>query len=363
MREILAEHVPVLSAKNPFEIGLDGRRYYVCMKNISYLGFPHPEHKKRIQIPGSWQETLRKENSFLVGLYSYGGRNLFVLFDTARYRKNRLNNSSAHVHAIDLLSGDRYGTFEKVDKGGNRILVLREDRLKDTLLRIARGDRILLSPELSVVDAFAKEVPSRWKGKESYAEMQREGFPDALQPEWPGFYLEYRFSRFLAASPDTYGRLCAYVKDKRSGSLDFDLDFRQFLGDLKMHDHSSSAVLGNDLASVNAALDRDGRLWYVVASSRSVKDRDKGFEVTRYWNGLLNSRDGSGKSELSYGNRMKNEVALTEVVVAEINRANRKYLKEFAQGLNSNGTQRCMKAKIAKRDMDNFVIYRKSIAS
>lgn len=364
IRDILSRYLEVLNERNPFEVSIDGRRFLICAKSITYLGYPHPEHKKRIQIPGSWQEVLRKENAFLLGVYSYGGRNLFALFDTSRYRRNRLNNSSAHVHTIDLVSALRYGTFRKTDARGNQILVFTEERLKDVFTSLARREAVLLAPDLEVVDSFSKQVPSRWVGKRCYDEMLAAGFPDALQAEWPGFYLEHAFSAFLARNPETYGARCRYVKDKARASLDFDLAFSSgFLGDLKTHEISSAAILGNDLASVSAALERDGRLWYVIVSHSSEKDRDKGFALTRYWNKLLSERKGSQKDELSYGQKMKHAADLKEVLVAEINLANRKHLKTFSQGMNSNGTPRAIKAMISKRDMDDFVIYRRAVAA
>jgi hypothetical protein len=57
--------------------------------NISYLGIPHLEHKKRIQIPRKWKEILQQKNTLLLGIYSYKKDITFCLFDTAKYKDNQ----------------------------------------------------------------------------------------------------------------------------------------------------------------------------------------------------------------------------------------------------------------------------------
>jgi hypothetical protein len=60
---------------------------------------------------------------FKLGVYSYKNQNTFCLFDTAKYKNNQLNNSSAHIHTMDLHKARKDGIFEKTDKQGNNIIV------------------------------------------------------------------------------------------------------------------------------------------------------------------------------------------------------------------------------------------------
>jgi hypothetical protein len=52
------------------------------------------------------------------------------LFDTAKYKNNQLNNSSAHIHTMDLHKARKDGIFEKTDKQGNNIIVFTQKLLK-----------------------------------------------------------------------------------------------------------------------------------------------------------------------------------------------------------------------------------------
>jgi hypothetical protein len=52
------------------------------------------------------------------------------LFDTAKYKNNQLNNSSAHIHTMDLHKARKDGIFEKTDKQGNNIIVFTEQNFQ-----------------------------------------------------------------------------------------------------------------------------------------------------------------------------------------------------------------------------------------
>ena len=61
---------------------INSNKYCIFCKNISYLGTPHPFHKKRIQIPQNFK-TLYNENknkgikTLLIGVYKYNNTLLF----------------------------------------------------------------------------------------------------------------------------------------------------------------------------------------------------------------------------------------------------------------------------------------------
>jgi hypothetical protein len=360
MKALLERHMTVLNGKNPFECVLEGKRIFIAMKNITYLGRPHLVHKKRIQIPGTWRPTLQKKNAFLLGVYSYGGKNLFTLFDTTRYAQRRMNNSSAHVHTTDLLNARKYGEFQKTDSNGNHLITFTEARLIHVLKTLLSGSDILLTPELRVIDRFVDTITEKWEGKASYNEMLKANYNNALQGEWPGFFLEYKFSKFLSEDSEA-AKICAYVQEKKRDGLDFDIAFKgQFLGDLKMHDKKAGAILGNDWRSFNKAMERDKKFWYVVINHSTVKDSERNYEVTRFWNSLFLTHRGREKDPLSYKQRMKHSVELSELMVLEANAANRKYIEQHVQGKNSDGKPRELKSKIPKESIDNFLIYRKT---
>ena len=361
IKEVLSKHFQILNDRNPFEITFKGRRFYLCVKNVIYLGNTHPIHKKRIEVPGTWQGILKDPRNYLLGLYSYKGNNLFVLFDTTHYRKNKLNNSSAHVHTIDLVNAVRYGKFKKVDSRGNTIIVFTEAEIKKVFSNLLLGKEVPLTPELGIIDDFSQLVPSFWLGKVAYSEILVNKFADALQPEWPGFYFEYNFSKYLDAKPKRK-LICTYVKNKKKGSLDFDLNFHnKFVGDLKMHDIKSSSVLGNKKDSINKVVNEDKRFWYVIMNHTTVMDKSRRSKLTKFWNQLLTKHRGKIKDPMSYSNKMKYSVSLVELMVAEVNNKNRQYLKEFRQGKQPGGEPRTLKVMINDKDLDNFVIYRKVI--
>lgn len=95
---------------------------------------------------------------------------------------------------------------------------------------------------------------------------------------------------------------------------------------------------------------------------KQKKDSDSDFVVSKFWNNELNSKKGKNKDLLSYSNRMKYDVTLLNFYILEINQFNRNYVLDFNQPKNSNGKIREVKIQINKRDIDNFVIFRKTLS-
>lgn len=121
----------------------------------------------------------------------------------------------------------------------------------------------------------------------------------------------------------------------------------------------TSGIPGNDAANLETAIHTCGKLWYVIFTHATERDKDFDFEVTKYWNGRIGAR-GKVKDLLSYGGRMKHAVALTEMLVLEINAGNKKHLLAFNQGKNSNGNARNQKVfiPVSGKHIDNFLIHR-----
>ena len=56
---------------------------------------------------------------------------------------------------------------------------------------------------------------------------------------------------------------------------------------------------------------------------------------------------------------MKNSIIITDYQILDINKYNKKYLKVFNQGINSNNKPREPKISINKKDINNFLIHSK----
>ena len=347
----------IQSDKNPFIAKYKNKTINLCVRNISYLGIPHPFYKKRIQIPKDWKGILQQENTLLLGIYSYKSNISFCLFDTTKYRGNRLNNSSAHIHTIDLHKAIKLGIFNKTDKNGNQITVFIEQNFTKVFDMILLGKKVSLSNELNVFNKFSKTLNTNWLGVDCYDEMRQNNCNNAKQAEWAGFYLEYKFEQFLNDNSN-YKKYCKYIQNKVKNNIDLDLWFeeKQFLGDLKAHT-IGGRLLGNDEFNAYEAVRLYDKFWYISFNHTTEKDINHNAEVMKKWNAIR------GKDSMGYLNRMKYAIDLKSFYVLEISNINLKYLKAFNQGKNSNGKPRPAKIAIHKNDLenDNFAIYRQKL--
>ena len=116
----------------------EGVPFSIVFKNIYYLGTPHPDTKKRIEIPNNFKELYDRnaKNSvytFLMGVYTYKNRFVYCDFDIESYYNNKLNNSAAHVSVSDLLKCFVDGTYTKTDAKGNIITFIPQNKIIDYL--------------------------------------------------------------------------------------------------------------------------------------------------------------------------------------------------------------------------------------
>ena len=79
-------------------------------------------------------------------------------------------------------------------------------------------------------------------------------------------------------------------------------------------------MLGNDKNNIELALEKYGKIWYIVFAHHTLLYQNMGGVVTRYWNTALNERfrtTGLGKIKdlESYLSRMKYSVYLDHFVV------------------------------------------------
>ena len=180
----------------------NGKPYCIYFKNISYLGTPHPFFKKRIQIGDNFKDVYADNRSkgittLLMGVYKYKSTVLFVDFDVTKYATRKAHNSSAHVYTIDLKNGLLFGIFQKEDFNKNIITVFNTDNVEKYLRsKFEKGIDLRLE-FIAFLDEFFAHLPKNWNGADCYREMHDAGFNNALQPDWPGFYLEYRLQKFI----------------------------------------------------------------------------------------------------------------------------------------------------------------------
>lgn len=350
--------------------------YHLLVRNCTYLGNPHPIYKKRVQFPSWFNEYARQVSAQdphvdvrYIGLYhyedKYHGENIILIdFDKDTYLKKKGHNSSAHVYTNDLFQAMTYGVFTKEDKMGNIITTIRKDHFFAYLTK-----KVL--PKTTLFDLFCKfndDFPfGQWlTSSEAIRSMHHNGWEQWRQAEWAGFFLEYRFNKFIIDN-NLNQRMC-YVgnKLKSKGEYDFDIYFEEekFYGDLKASDESQKSTIANDQQTFIDCIYTFDRLWYVIYEHKTIKDKDKDkeYEATKDRNRYIKSIDSSyKKDEMSYANRMKHSVCFIKMTIIELNRVNfREALVEFNQGRQPDGKSRKPKFSITKEvlDDDNFVVFR-----
>lgn len=356
-------------------------KFSVRIKNISYLGHPHPTYKRRIQIPNDLDEfyTFSISNGYiplLLGIYSYGEQILFVEFNIENYIHKKHHNSSAHVWIDDLLNGFNDKIFQKTDFNKNRVTVFDATYFVEFLeLYYIKKDKIdydytpitstiALPPKhtkelLEVIEVFNSFIENMTKtlyGIAAYQEMISEKYNNAYQAEWLGFYLEYKFRKYL--KENNLEEVIVFVDDKSKNGIDLDLYLNKLdcFADIKSHSISSRSVLGNDFEIVKSVVETYGVLYYVVFEHETILDSFCGYEVTNFWNGALEKTD-----LMSYSSKMKNSAKLMSYRLLEINQSNFTDLEMFRQGINSNGRLRDPKIMIKREKFPIFEIHNRTI--
>ena len=340
----------------------------VLKKQVTHLGKPWPEFKKRIQIPNSWLDVERRALSDglvprFVGIYHYQGVTIFVDFDPTTYVQRKANNSAAHVSTNDLFQAQTMGQFTRVDRNGNRLTSVRSDQFADYLQW-----GVTTNPRLETFRRFNAELLTnqRLEALDAVKEMHDIQWPGRFQGEWPGFYLEYRFDKHIRTQGLSH--LAEYQQDKSRGGYDYDLMFPdgstvQYYGDLKASNLSAKESPGNDLEDLRRCVEQFGRFWYVVYEHETRHARDNENLATIAWNDWRRSvgyRPASGKpyDPLSYASKFKESIRFAKMFVLELNAANFDVvLRTFAQGRQPDGSARALKVMINKKVIDNFLVY------
>ncbi|MFC0359200.1 MULTISPECIES: hypothetical protein [Kytococcus] len=343
------------------------RDQVLLKKQITHLGRPWPEFKKRIQIPPRWLDVAAQAASEgltvrFVGIYNYGDVTVFVDFEPEKYLLRAANNSAAHLATNDLFQAQTEGVFTREDSNGNRLTSVRADLFLDYLT----GGVDEQDPRIEVFERFNGELLTgrRMEALDAIREMHADRWPDTFQGEWPGFYLEYRFDQFIRATG--LAHRVAFQKMKTKGEFDFDLVFPasdqiDFYGDLKASNITSREAPGNDMADLLRCIQEYGRFWYVLYEHETWHAKNRQNLATIEWNEWKRSVGKvapKGYDKLSYAGRFKEAVRFQRMHVLELNEANLNVvLGEFHQGCQPDGSTRAMKCMIRKRNIDNFRIF------
>lgn len=344
----------------------------LLVKNVTYLGNPHPLYKKRIQMSTYYPQYIRDNESrgmmtLIVGIYPYTDETIYVVYNVSSYINNKFNNSSAHVMISDLFDVRINGYSMKIDKGGNEILLFNKYKFKEYLESLLNDNKIdYLEKDRSLIKYITdywKSFPTHLDGVKCYNEMVKENFSNAYQAEWIGFYNEFLFNKYLINNPTN---LIEIHNDKKNNGIDLDLKMNiidNFYGDLKMHSIDGN-IQGNKLETIQKVLSVNGRIWYITGSFTAVKDKEHGYVVTEHWRHLKEEFNETCDSQYnmksvkegSYGNKMKQSVEVKEFHILDITSDKISFIKQYDQGKNSNGKERLPKITISKGDIEHLSI-------
>lgn len=361
----------------PINIEVYGKRsiYYSCEHDglkevfftaaITSLSKPHPLFKKRIQLKSWWQEVYSKIKDkknvrcHLIGIYHYDGLNVFVDFNIKDYENRSWNNSSAHIYTNDIYQGISSGYFEKIDQNKNIIKVISNRKFKNYIFGSIKNN--------SIFDLFKKFNEGFSFGKwitavQAISEMKEKNFFAWRETEWAGWLLEYRMQSFIESEHcEDKIRYIGNIKSK--DLLDFDLYFSEehFYGDLKASDITKLETPANKQENVLEALNKNGKLWYVIYEHETIKDSMKNNEMALKRMELINHPD-LGSNKISYATRMKHSVNFKCMKILELNRINmNQILRTFNQGHQMSGDSRTPKFNIDKKNIDNYLVFTYSI--
>lgn len=339
----------------------------IMKKQVTHLGIPWESFKKRIQIPRKWLEVHGRalEDGLtprFIGIYHYREVTIFVDFDPRTYVLRKANNSAAHVATNDLYQAQTFGLFSRIDGRGNALTSVRSDWLADYLLERVREEH----PYLEVFADFNAEFLTceRLEALDAVREMYADAWPDTMQGEWAGFYLEYRLDEFLRRTGAHH--LISFQRAKRRGELDYDLVFKDrrrvaHYGDLKASNIAENESPGNAAEDIRRCVAEYGRFWYVIYEHETWHSRSDGDMSVMAWNEWRRTVGHVGRKAydpLSYARRFKSAVRFARMMILEVNEVNfHVVLGDFNQGRQPDGAARALKVMISKRNIDNFLIF------
>ena len=366
--------VQVYKEKKFIRMNNNGKEFIFFAAQISYLGNSPTEDrsfKKRIQIPSYWRDLTKNfEDEVTVmwlGIYLFQ-ENLIIsdfIKDSYMLEKNKLNNSSAHIYINDLYQAMNNRYFKRIDTKGNTIYSIRSVYFHDYLFQSRyeeeQGNRLF-----EALDQINSKFPFKKNlfGHECYGEMHKNDYVNTIQTKWNGFYLEFIFDRLLKECNIDVDLLSFVIDGKMDRNIDLDLYSKEydFFSDLKASNIDKLETPGNDKESIISALEKHKKLWYIIYQHESELDKNISGETFKAWESIRKERGKVKPTSGKQKNQMVGKIRFINMLVLEVNRANcRDVLKDFNQGVNSNGQKRKAKFSIDKRNIENFVIYRCNI--
>lgn len=372
----------IFSSKKVKKIGkqfIINNKTALLVKNITWLGYDKQNDdyrvdKKRIQLSKDYSYIAKSNlnngiKTYFIGIYSYEKEKdfLYAVFETEKYVDNKSNNSSAHLSIYDLVSAKNRGYFFKTDKFENKILILDTNNFKDFIINENSEVYKIASAEYQLLQYFKKfwdDIPLELQGDRCYREMFDAAFSKTFETEWVGWYHEFLFENFLRKEKTDLVDL--YADCSRDG---FNLDLKMnignnFFGDLKS-DNENFDIQGNKKETIDTILDKNGHIWYLVASfNEVVMDKTMEYMVMKEYNRLkeehnstCNIKSKKKKINMDYSEKMKYSVKLNNFYILDINPSNAQFLLDYKQGKNSDGKSRGVKYKISKKTLDEFKIF------
>ena len=339
----------------------NGIKHYFLAGSVTYLSKPHPLFKKRLQLKKwfkDFYEDYKNDKNIrihLMGVYHYEGLVVFVEFKIEDYIERKLNSSAAHVYSNDIYQAVINGHFSKIDHNGNHITSVSSRCLKDYLNGSLRE-----TPLFSLIKKFNKEFAfNQWiDAKSAIIEMKNGNWYQWKGTEWPGWFLEYKVSDFIKS--ENCGSVMLYIGNQKDDSmLDFDLFFpkEMYYGDLKASDIEHPQAPGNDRESVLSAINRYGKIWYIIYEHNTIKDKERNNEMAKERMSLIGNPYEEGM-KISYASRMKHSVNFKRMRIYELNRVNMsEMLSVFNQGRQPDGSARQPKFLINKNNADNCIVF------
>jgi len=257
--------------------------------------------------------------------------------------------------------------FEKVDSFGNKIKIFNTYEFVKYIKSLVGDPIAITSDELldninSCINSFKSIIKPEWNGIDCYKEMVAANDRNAKQGEWPGWYFEFLFKRYLTLNSD---KGIIWHASKEKGDVDLDIKFTNkdwSYGDLKA-DQIDHDILGNSLECLDTVIrDNKGVVYYICCLYKSEKDSEHGFKVTKYWDTLRGGEyAANGYKDMAdrYGKRMKYSVKPKMICVIKIDEITYELLRmnPFAQGVNSDGKDRKPKLKVQKDMINALSVY------
>ncbi len=319
--------------------------------NITHLGNTWPSYKYRIQIPPKWrafEAAHRDKDVRFIGIYHYGDNVIFADFNKQNYIRAKSKNSSAHIMIFDLFQGMKLGYYSKTDQKNNHITVIESSNFKDYLY----SGTTEVSDALGYVKQMNLDFPFNTTiyGKDAYKEMWDADFKGKKEGEWPGFWVEFFYERYIRDHGLT--PIIEYFGRKKRDGFEFDLFAHcdDCFIDVKSSNVTQSLFHGNKIDYTLDAIRKYGKIWYVLYNFESEKDSKHNNEVARYWSGLM-GKPLKPNGSCSYGKRMKYSVKFVSMQIIQFDASNISILKTIKE---SGGRE---KFGAKKKDLENCTLY------